>query len=34
MRRLGEDVSEKLDISPAQFFVRRIDDSWACCCCC
>jgi transposase len=34
MRRVGEDVSERLDIIPAQFFVQRqIRGKWACACC-
>ena len=34
MQRVGEDVSEKLDIVPAQFFVHRhIYGKWACRCC-
>ena len=34
MTRVGEDVSEKLDIVPAQFFVHRhIYGKWACRCC-
>ena len=34
MVRVGEDVSEKLDIVPAQFFVHRhIRGKWACKCC-
>ena len=34
MVRVGEDVSEKLDIIPAQFFVHRhIYGKWACRCC-
>ena len=34
MVRLGEDISEKLDIVPAQFFVHRhIRGKWACKCC-
>jgi transposase len=34
MQRIGEDVSEKLDIVPAQFFVQRhIYGKWACRCC-
>lgn len=34
MRRIGEDVSEKLDIVPAKFFVHRhIYGKWACRCC-
>ena len=34
MARVGEDVSEKLDIVPAQFFVHRhIYGKWACRCC-
>jgi transposase len=34
MQRIGEDVSEKLDIIPAQFFVHRhIYGKWACRCC-
>ncbi|MEJ8852763.1 IS66 family transposase [Variovorax rhizosphaerae] len=34
MQRVGEDVSEKLDIIPAQFFVHRhIYGKWACRCC-
>lgn len=34
MARIGEDVSEKLDIVPAEFFVHRhIRGKWACKCC-
>lgn len=34
MARIGEDVSEKLDIVPAEFFVHRhIYGKWACRCC-
>ena len=34
MVRVGEDVSEKLDIVPAEFFVHRhIRGKWACRCC-
>jgi len=34
MRRIGEDVSERLDVVPAQFFVHRhIRGKWACKCC-
>jgi hypothetical protein len=34
MKRIGEDVSEKLDIIPAKFFVHRhIYGKWACRCC-
>lgn len=34
MHRIGEDVSEKLDIVPAEFFVHRhIYGKWACRCC-
>jgi transposase len=34
MQRVGEDVSERLDIIPAQFFVQRqIRGKWACKCC-
>ena len=34
MHRIGEDVSEKLDIIPAKFFVHRhIYGKWACKCC-
>ena len=34
MQRVGEDVSEKLDIIPAQFFVHRhVYGKWACRCC-
>ena len=34
MQRVGEDVSEKLDIIPAKFFVHRhIYGKWACRCC-
>lgn len=34
MARVGEDVSERLDIIPAQFFVHRhIYGKWACRCC-
>ena len=34
MVRIGEDVSERLDIVPAQFFVQRqIRGKWACKCC-
>ena len=34
MQRVGEDVSERLDIVPAQFFVHRhIRGKWACRCC-
>jgi len=34
MVRVGEDVSEKLDIVPAQFFVHRhVHGKWACRCC-
>ena len=34
MVRVGEDVSERLDIVPAQFFVQRqIRGKWACKCC-
>jgi transposase len=34
MQRIGEDVSEKLDIVPAKFFVHRhIYGKWACKCC-
>jgi transposase len=34
MTRVGEDISEKLDIVPAQFFVHRhIYGKWACRCC-
>ncbi len=34
MQRVGEDISERLDIIPAQFFVQRqIRGKWACKCC-
>jgi transposase len=34
MSRVGEDISERLDIVPAQFFVQRhIRGKWACRCC-
>lgn len=34
MTRIGEDISEKLDIVPAEFFVHRhIYGKWACRCC-
>lgn len=34
MQRIGEDVSEKLDIIPAKFFVHRhVYGKWACKCC-
>jgi transposase len=34
MQRIGEDVSERLDIVPARFFVQRhIYGKWACRCC-
>jgi transposase len=34
MVRVGEDISERLDIEPAQFFVQRqIRGKWACKCC-
>ena len=34
MVRIGEDVSERLDIIPAQFFIHRhIQGKWACKCC-
>ena len=34
MGRVGEDVSERLDIIPAEFFVHRhIYGKWACRCC-
>jgi transposase len=34
MQRIGEDVSEKLDIVPAEFFVHRhIYGKWTCKCC-
>jgi transposase len=34
MQRIGQDVSEKLDIVPAKFFVHRhIYGKWACRCC-
>ena len=34
MQRVGEDVSEKLDVVPAEFFVHRhIYGKWACRCC-
>jgi transposase len=34
MQRIGEDVSEKLDIIPAKFFVHRhVYGKWACRCC-
>jgi transposase len=34
MKRMGEDVSEKLDIIPAKFFVHRhIYGKWVCRCC-
>ena len=34
MVRVGEDISERLDIIPAQFFVQRqIRGRWACKCC-
>ena len=34
MQRIGEDVSEKLDIIPAKFFVHRhIYGKWVCRCC-
>jgi transposase len=34
MKRIGEDVSEKLDIIPAKFFVHRhIYGKWVCKCC-
>ena len=34
MQRIGEDVSEKLDIVPAEFFVHRhIYGKWVCKCC-
>ena len=34
MMRIGEDISERLDIVPAEFFVHRhIHGKWACRCC-
>jgi len=34
MQRIGEDISERLDIIPAQFFVHQhIRGKWACKCC-
>src|SRR5262245_32570872 len=34
MERVGEDISERLDIVPAQFFVQRqIRGKWVCKCC-
>ena len=34
MVRVGEEISERLDIIPAQFFVQRqIRGRWACKCC-
>ncbi|MGH8263337.1 MAG: IS66 family transposase zinc-finger binding domain-containing protein, partial [Steroidobacteraceae bacterium] len=34
MVRIGEDVSERLDVKPAEFFVHRhIRGKWACKCC-
>lgn len=34
MQRVGEDISERLDIIPAEFFVRRhVRGKWACRCC-
>lgn len=34
MSRIGQDVSERLDIVPAEFFVHRhIYGKWACRCC-
>ncbi|MBI5792705.1 MAG: IS66 family transposase [Rhodocyclales bacterium] len=34
MQRIGEDVSERLDVVPAEFFVHRhIYGKWACRCC-
>jgi transposase len=34
MERIGEDISERLDIEPAEFFVQRqIRGKWACKCC-
>ena len=34
MQRVGEDISERLDIVPAKFFVQRqIRGKWACKCC-
>jgi transposase len=34
MQRIGEDVSEQLDVVPAEFFVHRhIYGKWACRCC-
>ena len=34
MVRVGEDISEKLDIVPAEFFVhRQVYGKWACLCC-
>ena len=34
MARIGEDVSERLDIVPAEFFVHlHIRGKWACKCC-
>ncbi|MBK8527997.1 MAG: IS66 family transposase zinc-finger binding domain-containing protein [Rubrivivax sp.] len=34
MVRIGEDVSERLDIVPAEFFVQRhVRGKWACKCC-
>ena len=34
MQRIGEDISEKLDIVPAEFFVHRhIYGKWVCKCC-
>jgi transposase len=34
MQRIGEDISEKLDIVPAKFFVHRhVYGKWACRCC-
>ena len=34
MARIGEDITEKLDIVPAEFFVHRhICGKWACKCC-
>ena len=34
MRRVGEDVSERLDVEPARFFVHRhVRGKWTCKCC-
>ena len=34
MARIGEDITEKLDVVPAEFFVHRhIRGKWACRCC-